>query len=463
MMRPDLPDPSSSWEENAARHRLDSLLPQDSSHVSQVAQALAAHGGGTLSLDLAFDLVLNEVVSLARSACGANGAAIAWARDGEMVCRATTGNAPNLGVRVETASGMVGACLEQREIQLCSDTESDPRVNPEACRELGVRSMLIAPLTDGDTAFGIVEVFSDEPHAFAEREVYALKGLAQRIVEHKREADVGMREAMSRGVQDVFAAGPSPDAATAENLCREQSAGESSSLSAERLERERPVEVPGDRWTSILGILVIVVAIALGLAVGWRESEKRQRTRMSEGVNSARVRSSSSSGQPGTGAGQADTSTLVSSTGDHSAAASTNSSKSLAPGASQHVAPSTALPSGGLVVTENGKVIYRMPADNAGVTLAPKPQVAPSRLAYRVEPEYPEEARAKNIQGPVILDVQVLGDGSVGKVTVVSGDPILADAAVRAVKQWKYRSYLVDGHPVDSETRITVNFTLPSQ
>ncbi|MGH9493672.1 MAG: energy transducer TonB [Candidatus Sulfotelmatobacter sp.] len=45
---------------------------------------------------------------------------------------------------------------------------------------------------------------------------------------------------------------------------------------------------------------------------------------------------------------------------------------------------------------------------------------------------------------------------------VAAGDPSLADAAVRAVKQWKYQPYVVDGQPVQSQTRITVRFTMPS-
>ena len=85
-----------------------------------------------------------------------------------MVCRATTGgNAPDLGMRVETDSGLTGACLATGEVQQCSDTESDPRVNAEACRTLGVRSMLILPLCDRNGPFGILEVLSAQPYAFA--------------------------------------------------------------------------------------------------------------------------------------------------------------------------------------------------------------------------------------------------------------------------------------------------------
>jgi protein TonB len=59
-----------------------------------------------------------------------------------------------------------------------------------------------------------------------------------------------------------------------------------------------------------------------------------------------------------------------------------------------------------------------------------------------------------------VLDVQVLGSGTVGKIEVVSGNAQLAAAAIQAVKQWQYLPYLVDGHAVDSQARITIRFTL---
>jgi protein TonB len=78
-----------------------------------------------------------------------------------------------------------------------------------------------------------------------------------------------------------------------------------------------------------------------------------------------------------------------------------------------------------------------------------------------VEPQYPAEARAHHIQGPVVLDIQVLGDGGVGSVAVVSGDPLLTQSAINAVKQWRYQPESVNGQATDTQTRITVKFTLP--
>ena len=99
--------------------------------------------------------------------------------------------APDLGVRLETASSLSGACLRTGEIQHCEDTETDGRVDTEACRQLGVRSMLVMPLDGGKGPFGILEVLSARPNAFGDRDIEVLKVLARRIVASKRESEAG--------------------------------------------------------------------------------------------------------------------------------------------------------------------------------------------------------------------------------------------------------------------------------
>lgn len=90
--------------------------------------------------------------------------------------------------------------------------------------------------------------------------------------------------------------------------------------------------------------------------------------------------------------------------------------------------------------------------DSAGVT--------PGRLIKRVAPVYPRKARKKKIEGVVFLKAKITRDGDVVDLSVVSGDPLLVQAAIDAVKQWKYRPYLQDGKPVEVETEIKVNFQL---
>jgi len=78
-----------------------------------------------------------------------------------------------------------------------------------------------------------------------------------------------------------------------------------------------------------------------------------------------------------------------------------------------------------------------------------------------VEPEYPEEARQQRIQGAVALDVRIGRDGAVQDVKVVSGHRLLADAAIAAVKQWRFKPRMEAGRPVEMQTRVTLNFRMP--
>ena len=81
-------------------------------------------------------------------------------------------------------------------------------------------------------------------------------------------------------------------------------------------------------------------------------------------------------------------------------------------------------------------------------------------VVSKVAPSYPPDARAARIQGSVVLGVIIGEDGNVQYVRVISGDPMLAPAAIDAVKQWKYRPYILNGDPIEVDTQITVNFTL---
>ena len=87
---------------------------------------------------------------------GATGAAIALLSGDEMVCHAASGpQAPGIGVRLDPRSGLSGACIQTRQLQQCKDTQTDIRVDAEVCRRLGVRSVVVLPLVDGDELFGI--------------------------------------------------------------------------------------------------------------------------------------------------------------------------------------------------------------------------------------------------------------------------------------------------------------------
>ncbi len=87
-------------------------------------------------------------------------------------------------------------------------------------------------------------------------------------------------------------------------------------------------------------------------------------------------------------------------------------------------------------------------------------RVAEANLIHDVPPQYPTEAGRARIEGTVVLMAVIGTDGSVKDVRVESGLPMLAQAAIDAVKQWRYKPYVVNGEPVEIDSRITINFTL---
>jgi periplasmic protein TonB len=81
-------------------------------------------------------------------------------------------------------------------------------------------------------------------------------------------------------------------------------------------------------------------------------------------------------------------------------------------------------------------------------------------LVHRVEPVYPHLAILGRIQGPVVLRAIISKEGRIENLQIVKGHPLLAEAAVDAVRQWRYRPYELNDEPVEVETQVTVNFVL---
>jgi protein TonB len=81
-------------------------------------------------------------------------------------------------------------------------------------------------------------------------------------------------------------------------------------------------------------------------------------------------------------------------------------------------------------------------------------------LIRKIQPPYPPLARQARIQGQVVLQAEISKAGDIENLRLISGHPMLAPAAIEAVKQWKYRPYILNGEPVEVETQITVIFSL---
>jgi len=86
--------------------------------------------------------------------------------------------------------------------------------------------------------------------------------------------------------------------------------------------------------------------------------------------------------------------------------------------------------------------------------------VSEGLLLHKVTPNYPPLAKQARIQGSVVLQATIGKDGSIQNLHVLSGHPMLTQSAIDAVKQWKYKPYLLNGDAVEVETTVQVNFTL---
>jgi periplasmic protein TonB len=127
---------------------------------------------------------------------------------------------------------------------------------------------------------------------------------------------------------------------------------------------------------------------------------------------------------------------------------------------------------GGIPGGQLGGVIGGIVSSTSNLTVVPKFQSAPPQririsqgvtagmLIHKVQPPYPVLARSARIQGNVVLRAIISKEGAIQDLQLVSGHPMLVSAAITAVKDWRYRPYLLNGQPEEVETTITVIFTL---
>jgi len=133
--------------------------------------------------DLAAALQL--IAARAQALVRASGAAVALAGPDPqfMVCRASSGpDAPPAGARLQLGSGFSGECVATGKLQRCDDTESDPRVDRDSCRDLGLRSMVAVPVRVGEKPIGLLEVFSAQPMSFNDNDSRVLQRLAETVL-----------------------------------------------------------------------------------------------------------------------------------------------------------------------------------------------------------------------------------------------------------------------------------------
>ena len=131
------------------------------------------------SASLDQDALLRVITERAQEITLADGGIVELVEGDEMVYRAASGlAADSVGIRLSVATSVSGLCIRLGRPLTCDDTESDPRVDREACRRLSIRSMVVVPLLNGDQPIGVLKVSSYEPDHFGDDDVHILEDLA---------------------------------------------------------------------------------------------------------------------------------------------------------------------------------------------------------------------------------------------------------------------------------------------
>jgi len=125
----------------------------------------------------------------------------------------------------------------------------------------------------------------------------------------------------------------------------------------------------------------------------------------------------------------------------------------------QSGAPGTPAPGTMAEPTMSSTVEPSTVATNAGERVRLSPDTA-EMVEHPVQPNYPMLAKQMKVQGSVVLQALIGQEGSIQDLRVLSGPAILSTAAMDAVRQWRFRPYIQSGQPVETQARITVNFTI---
>lgn len=437
------------------------------------------------SLDLVS--ALRMVVERARSLTHASGAAIALSDGGEMVCRARTGVAPDLGARFRPDSGLSGEAVRAGTLVHCTDTATDSRVDRLACERLNVRSILIVPILSADAIIGVIEVFSPAPGAFSGRDtvhVERLASLTSAMLESsmdpgKLSAADPMDDAAEEQTDSADLADATIDCASpvaTETLCVDKPVPVSSSevvdfynqfTRSDEDNRRRKIEIL--RKTTLYTVVFLVLLGGVFGASRWssRRPATPQEAQVSPAPDNSAVvelpQTATASKIP-----VADETSTARTGPDEKVERKASSRRSerwtwiapTTPGTSSELKldafepTSSGTANSTVQVSHSGQV--KVVSDLPGTEMASGG--AAGRLVTKVDPMFPPSVSTQAMHGKVVLNVVVNADGTVDRVDLVSGNEILGAAVVQAVKKWRYEPYLLDGRPTPIEKTITISF-----
>jgi TonB family protein len=455
------------------------------------------------------DSMLAAIADAACRLTGASGTALAMWKDGAMLCRARSGQtAPPLGAKLNAQAGISGECLRTGKSQNCSDTETDDLVDAEVCRSLGLRSIAVLPIQGWRAVNGILEVFSTVPHAFSEHHLAMLGDLAALAERARAAKPKGAFPVVARPPAEA----PNPTGLLPASdrvvdvilgfVGRQSRARISAALAVVALLFGLAVWL-GWRGPRESGSRTLPYSASAGTgtagAAGSHVVETHLQESHSQGAKVAAARlpdndavwkpnpggeilpstgAKPSAGSPSkstskTGAvdGAHTTPGRVLLTGDAKALATPD--RTSATNVNGNTKPQASTPTEDASLVEPPAIPAGQPSPMAlngvlspraslpGLAMPVSQGVSGGRLLRRVPPTYPTRAKVLRLEGKVVLNVLVMEDGSLHDLKVVQGDAGLAQAALDAVKQWRYQPFLLDGKPMKRETTITVDFKLP--
>src|SRR5438552_1494659 len=402
-----LPSPSGPEGQKPASPR---LVPANRPGKPDAAAIFSMLREAVASGRFEIDMILGAIAEAAQTLTAATGAAVAMRREGVMICRGRSGmTAPSLGAQLSINSGLSGDCLRSGKTLRCDDTERDYRADPDACRRMGLRSIVAVPLNGQRGSIGILEVFSNCPSAFSDEHVEILDRLA------------GMAEAA--GSREARTESPSARHADLRSVQSVDEVLFGKAITVDRGTVSRPSQ---KFWEA-----VAVLAVLLAGVVAWRIWPQAAPGRSSAGADDLSVGTllswKSSAARPHTSKNHKKLTTKA------------NANDSVpAPLHSDTEKPGGGMGSPALAQTSTS--------------------VTDGTLLRKVQPVYPAQAIAQHLEGSVVLQATVAADGKVQEVTVLRGDPLLARAATDAVRQWQYEPFRADGKPIKNQTEITIAF-----
>jgi TonB family protein len=394
--------------------------------LSDVCRALASE-----KADL--DFVLGGLAEAAQLLTGASGAAIAVRSNGVILCRGRSGEAaPALGVQLSVDSGLSGECLRTGTILRCDDTQKDFRADPEVCRQMGIRSIAAIPLRGRQGTVGVLEAFSGRPYAFSEEHMDFLMLLAQ--------LSEAAREQQRR-------------AARQRDRARERQENQLPAVSIVRRMTQAPAVSGlgrvGRYWATAAALAVLLLTVVVWRdwgGVGWPNSP------------------ASPAAQPVTALPEPATAPALELTFKPSPEHPLPVNGALAHGVAPSAVLASSPPDDQILAT--GPVQAKLPdlsssSGEAKLAIAVSQRVTGGTLVRRVEPLYPPQAIPLRLAGDVVLRATIAENGRVLALAVTRGNPTLARAAVEAVKQWRYRPYLLNDKPMRRQAEITISFKAP--